>query len=56
VRDDLSYNARAICDSISRRIVNLRARETTGVLRGTDAIQFASGRLSTVCRLRLPRR
>ena len=38
MRDDLSYNARAICDSISRRIVNLRAREATGVLRGTDAI------------------
>ena len=45
VRDDLSYSARAICDSTSKRIVNLRARETTGVLRGPDATQSACGRL-----------
>ena len=38
VRDDLSYKARADCDSISRRIVHLRTRETTGVPRGPDAI------------------
>ena len=56
VRDNFSYDARAIRDSILRRIVSLRAREPTGVLRGPDAMQSASGRLSTVCRPRLPRR
>eukprot|EP01047_Picozoa_sp_COSAG01_P067229 COSAG01_NODE_9449_length_2444_cov_2.666098_1_plen_148_part_10 len=34
VRDNFSYDARAIRDSILRRIVSLRAREPTGVLRG----------------------